>query len=435
MPNVYAQPYIAGVFGVLMDISVSTEKKSQPNIKRYGLIAVGLVSLFFIAQYLWQLGQSEFQIDRDSLVIDEVKRGRYTVSVRGTGLLVPDNIQYLSAEVEATVERLVLKAGNVVQKGDLIVELSNPQLLQRLEETKWELKALEEEFKASQVDQASSIQQQESRVLNAVLDEERAQLEFDAHEELIATGAVSKLEYERRRVALQQSKQRLAVIKKRLSKMKENLEAQKQARIARLNQTRKALERIQQQVDGLQVRASMDAIVLEVPLEPGQRIKMGANIAKLAEQDSLIAELQVPEIQIRDVSIGQKVMIDTRNSKIEGVVARVDPAVVRGNVQVDVHFQGDLPSDARPDLSVDGEIKITEISDALYVGRPLFAQSQSNISLYKLAPDESIAERVEVKVGYGSVNQIQIVSGLTAGDKIITSDPTRFETYDKFRVN
>jgi multidrug efflux pump subunit AcrA (membrane-fusion protein) len=322
-----------------------------------------------------------------------------------------------------------------VQKGDLIVELSNPQLLQRLEETKWELKALEEEFKASQVDQASLIQQQESQVLNAVLDEERAQLEFDAHEELIATGAVSKLEYERRRVELQQSKQRLADIQKRLAKMKENLEAQKQARIARLNQTRNALERIQQQVDGLQVRASMDAIVLEVPLEPGQRIKMGANIAKLAEQDSLIAELQVPEIQIRDVSIGQKVMIDTRNSKIEGVVARVDPAVVRGNVQVDVHFQGELPSDARPDLSVDGEIKITEIADALYVGRPLFAQSQSNISLYKLSSDESIAERVEVKVGYGSVNQIQIVSGLDAGDKIITSDPTRFETYDNFRVN
>lgn len=418
-----------------MDIAVSTEKKSKLNIKRYGIMAVALIPLFFIAQYLWQLGQSEFQIDRDSIVVDEVKRGRYTVSVRGTGLLVPDNIQYLSAEVEATVERLVLKAGNVVQKGDLIVELSNPQLLQRLEETKWELKALEEEFKASQVDQASSIQQQESRVLNAVLDEERAQLEFDAHEELIATGAVSKLEYERRRVELQQSKQRLAVIKKRLDKMKENLEAQKQARIARLNQTRKALERIQQQVDGLQVRASMDAIVLEVPLEPGQRIKMGASIAKLAEQDSLIAELQVPEIQIRDVSIGQKVMIDTRNSKIEGVVARVDPAVVRGNVQVDVHFQSELPSDARPDLSVDGEIKITEISDALYVGRPLFAQSQSSISLYKLASDGSIAERVEVKVGYGSVNQIQIVSGLTAGDKIITSDPTRFETYDKFRVN
>lgn len=418
-----------------MDIAVSTEKKSKPNLKRYGMIAGALVVLFFIAQYLWQLGQSDFQIDRESIVIDEVKRGRYTVSVRGTGVLVPDNIQYLSAEVEATVERLVLKAGNVVQKGDLIVELSNPQLLQRLEETKWELKALEEEFKASQVDQASLIQQQESQVLNAVLDEERAQLEFDAHEELIATGAVSKLEYERRRVELQQSKQRLADIQKRLAKMKENLEAQKQARIARLNQTRNALERIQQQVDGLQVRASMDAIVLEVPLEPGQRIKMGANIAKLAEQDSLIAELQVPEIQIRDVSIGQKVMIDTRNSKIEGVVARVDPAVVRGNVQVDVHFQGELPSDARPDLSVDGEIKITEIADALYVGRPLFAQSQSSISLYKLSPDESIAERVEVKVGYGSVNQIQIVSGLDAGDKIITSDPTRFETYDNFRVN
>ncbi len=173
---------------------------------------------------------------------------------------------------------------------------------------------------------------------------------------------------------------------------------------------------------------------MEMPLEAGQRIAVGTNIAKLAQQNSLIAELKVPEIQIRDVAVGQKVIIDTRNNKIEGSVSRVDPAVVNGSVQVDVAFAQALPDDARPDLSVDGEIKITEIADTLYVERPLFTQSKSSTSVYKVSKDGKLAERVEVEVGYGSVNQIQIIKGLLVGDRIVTSDPTRFQTYKKFRI-
>ena len=172
---------------------------------------------------------------------------------------------------------------------------------------------------------------------------------------------------------------------------------------------------------------------MEMPLEAGQRLSMGANIAKLAEQNSLIAELQIPEIQIRDVALGQTVMIDTRNSKFEGIVSRIDPAVVNGRVQVDVVFSEDLPSDARPDLSVDGEIKITELSNTLYVDRPLFAQSKADTAFYKV--NGNVAQRVPVKTGYGSVNQVQILEGLEPGDRIITSDSTRFSSYEKFRIN
>ncbi|TQV86016.1 efflux RND transporter periplasmic adaptor subunit [Aliikangiella coralliicola] len=416
-----------------MDIAVTKKKKT--NTKRYLVIVLIALPVLFAVRYLWFLGQADIAVDRNTMVFGEVKRDKFTVSVRGTGVLVPENIQWLSATVEAKVEKLIVKAGNVVKKGDLIVELSNPQLYQQLAEAKWEVEAMEAETKAARVAQESALQQQKASVLNAKLDYESGLLEYKAHSELIETGAVSKLAFERSRLAMDQFKERWISSQKELKKMEENLTAQNSARTARLNQTKKSLERTQQQVDDLQVRATMDSIVLEVPLEAGQRVTMGANIAKLAEQGLLIAELQVPEIQIRDVATGQRVIIDTRNSKFEGVVSRVDPAVINGNVQVDVAFSETLPDDARPDLSVDGEIKITEIADALYVDRPLFVQSKSNSAFYKLSEDGQFAERVEVKVGYGSVNQIQILEGLQVGDKIVTSDPTRFETYEKFRIN
>lgn len=414
-----------------MDIKI-TKKRNLPN-KKYLLLLL-IIPLFFIIQYLWDLGRSDFSIDRDALVISEVQRGKYTISVRGTGTLVPEHIQWLSAGAEATVAKLVLKAGNVVKAGDLIVELNNPQLIQQMEEAKWEFAALEAETKAARIAQESELQQQKANVLNAKLDHEHSVIEFNARLKLIKTGAVSELDRERARLVMDQSEQRWLSSKEQLAKMQANLVAQNDVRVARLNKARNIVDRIQQQVNDLQVKATFDSVILEVPLEVGQRVMMGANIAKLAQQGSLIAQLQVPEIQIRDVAVGQRVIVDTRNNKIDGLVSRVDPAVVNGHVQVDVSFSGDLPDDARPDLSVDGEIKITELENALYVNRPAFAQSRSKTAFYRVSKDEKYAERVEVALGYGSVNQIQIMEGLNLGDKIITSDTSRFRTYNTFRI-
>ena len=416
-----------------MDIAI--KKKKVSGAKRYFFLFLLVIPVLAIANYLWSLGQADFSIDRDTMVFGEVKRGSFTVSVRGSGVLVPDNIQWLSADAEATVVRLVVKAGNIVKTGDLIVELNNPQLLHELAEAEWELEAMEADLEASKVEEEQALLEQKSIVLNAKLNYESSLLTSNAQAELLETNAVSRLDYQRTLLETDQYKQRWLISQEQQKKMQENLLAQNKARVARLKKNKKSLERIQEQVDNLQVRATMNSIVLEVPVEPGQRIIAGANIAKLAQQDSLIAELQVPEIQIRDVAPGQRVIIDTRNNKIEGVVSRVDPAVINGNVQVDVVFSAGLPNDARPDLSVDGEIKITEIADTLYVDRPLFAQSRSNSTFYKLSEDGQFAERIEVTVGYGSVNQIQIIEGLQVGEKIITSDPTRFETYEKFRIN
>lgn len=416
-----------------MDIKI--EQKKPHLSKRLLLIVLAVLVSSFASYYLWYLAQADLTLDANTLVFDEVKRGKFTVSVRGSGLLVPDTIEWLSASVEGTVVKGAVKAGHRVKEGDLIVELNNPRLMQQLAEAQWELVALEAELAAADVVLASSLQQQKSNLLNAQLDYETSQLEFNARADLMKTGAVSRLDYNRTRLVMDQCQQRLQTHQQQLNKMAESLTAQRNAHKARLSQHRQRVAIIQQQVNDLRVVASMDSIVLELPLVSGQRVVMGDKLAKLAQQNSLIAELQIPELTIREVAPGQRVIIDTRNNKIEGQVARVDPAVINGNVQVDVVFNEKLPADARPDLSVEGEIKITEIADTLYVARPLFVQNESDTMLFKLTADGHFFERVAVRLGQGSANYIEIIEGLTAGDNIIVSDPTRFDSYNKVRIN
>ena len=425
--------YFSGA--VIVDISRAKAKKT--NIKKYVFWGFMFSLTALAVNYLLFIGEADFAVDSDTLVYDQVKRGEFSVSVRGTGLLTPDNIEWLSANVEARVERVVVKAGKLVKKGDLIVELSNPKLEQLLEETQWELEARLAEAKADVVEKKSALLDQKARMLDAKLNYESSQLKQEAHNELFqkSNGAISKIDYEQTLLSTIQLKQRWQIQQEIFTTMNENVQVQKEARMARLNKMRKELERAQQQVKHLKVYATIDSVVQAIAVEPGQRISMGGNIARLAQQDSLIAELQVPELQIRNVAIGQHVVIDTRNNKVAGIVTRVDPAVVNGNVQVDVQFIDKLPVDARPDLAVEGEITITEVDDTLFVSRPLFAQSQSYSSLYKLSDDGQFAERINVKLGQGSVNQIEVLEGLHLGERIIISDSSSWDTYQKIRIN
>jgi HlyD family secretion protein len=108
--------------------------------------------------------------------------------------------------------------------------------------------------------------------------------------------------------------------------------------------------------------------------------------------------------------------------------------VQNGTVTVDVAITGSLPKGARPDLSVDGTIEIENLRDVLYVGRPVNGQSGNIIGLFKLVSDGSEAVRVNVKLGKSSVNAIEILQGLQAGDKVILSDMSLWSPYDHVRL-
>jgi HlyD family secretion protein len=182
------------------------------------------------------------------------------------------------------------------------------------------------------------------------------------------------------------------------------------------------------------VRAGIIGVLQLVPVEVGQRVTPGGNLARVADPKRLKAEIKIAETQAKDVAIGQKAAIDTRNGVVKGHISRIDPSVLNGTVTVDVAIEDALPQGARPDLSVDGTIELENLKDVLYVGRPVRGQSDSTIGLFKLADDGSEAVRVNVKLGRSSVNAIEILQGLKAGDKVILSDMSAWDAVDRIRL-
>jgi len=172
----------------------------------------------------------------------------------------------------------------------------------------------------------------------------------------------------------------------------------------------------------------------QVTLEAGQKVAAGMLLAKVAQPWKLKAELKISETLAKDVQLGQKAEIDTRNGIIPGHVSRIDPAVVNGTRTVDVKLEGALPPGAVPDLSVDGTVELERLSDVLYVGRPVFGQPNAKITLFKLEPDGKEASRVPVQLGRTSVQTIEVVDGLKVGDEVVLSDMTQWDAHNRIRI-
>ena len=417
-------------------MDIVREKKVSFFTKYRLPIAIGLLSMAVFG-FSQAIVTSEYAADKAMLRIATVMRGELAVKVRGPGVLTPKDIRWIASDVNGRAERVLVKPGAVVKAGDLLVELSNPTLERQLEESRWELAAQEAEAKAETTTLASLLLDQQARVLNAELDYESNAMRLRAETELFDKGAqaVSKLDYEKTKLATKQSSKRWEIEQQRLVKMKENIDAQATARTARLNKMRKSYEIMEQQVNNLAITATIDSVVQDVAIEAGQQVAIGTSLAKLARQDDLIAELQIPELAIRDVALGQTVMIDTRNSQITGEVVRIAPSVDKGSVQVDVELIQPLPSDARPDLSIDGEIIIAQLSDVVHVKRPSFVQSNRKASVFKLSADGNTAERISVDFGLGSVQHIEIKNGLTVGEQIIVSQNEELERFNTISLN
>lgn len=418
-----------------MDIVRANKKKKLTTKNK--LIVSFIVILALVLFLLFNKSSASFLANKNSILVDTVQRGELHISVRGTGVLAPSDIRWIATNVSGRVEQVLKKAGAKVKKGDLLLELSNPQLQQELTEAQWELQALAAETRARKISLESDLLDQEIAVINEKLNFERSQLTLNAQKELLNQGivAVSKIDFEEVKIDVQQYKRRWQLEEKRLEKRRENLTAQIEANEARLISMRKSVQRIQQQVASLKVMATMDSIVQEMPLELGQQVSAGTNLAMLARSDLYIAELRIPEKQIKDVMIGQKVMLDTRSSKISGVIQRIDPAVVNSSVQVDVELLGALPKEVRPELTVDGVVEIATLANTLFVKRPMFASSFSHFSVYLLDPEGSNANKQSLTFGHMSSQYIEIEQGLEEGDSIIISDTSSWENHQQIRIN
>jgi HlyD family secretion protein len=413
------------------------QRPSNARAKKIRRIAYGTVALLLLGGVTFGLSKlrpAAPSVDRATIWPDEVKRGPMVREVRGLGTLVPEDIRWVPAQTTAHVDKWVLRPPAIVKPNSIIMELSDPTVQRDAVDAEYQLKGAQADYQNLKVQVNSDLMSQKATEASVRSDYEQSKLQHAVDDKLFKEGIGAQVTAELSKVKMEQLTIRAQLESERTKIATDSAGAKLAAQQAKVEQMKALYELKKSQLEALHVRAGIDGVLQLLPVDVGQQVTPGMNLARVANPKKLRAEIKIAETQAKDVVPGQKASIDTRNGIVGGHVSRVDPSVINGTVTVDVTIDDPLPPGARPDLSVDGTITLENLKDVLYVGRPVHGQSDSTIGLFKIIDDGSEAVRVNVKLGRSSVNTIEILEGLKVGDKVILSDMSAWDNFDRVRL-
>ena len=418
----------------MVDIARPASVAKKKKIRRMILATVVLVVIAGVSYGVAQLKPAAPGVDRAAVWVAKVERGPMLRLVRGSGTLVPEDIRWINTNTQGRVERILLRPGAQVSPTSVILELSNPQLQQAVQDARLAHQSALAAYENRKAELERQLLNQEAELATAETNYNNAKLNLEAQEELLKDGLVSELQVKQFRSQTADLRNRLAISLKQLENTKKGIKSQLAPQEADVTQRLAQYQlRLQEQED-LKVKAGMAGVLSQVPVEVGQQVGPGTNLARVADPTRLKAEVRIAETQTKDIRIGQVAEVDTRNGIIQGKVMRIDPTATGGTVGVDISLDGELPPGARPDLSVDGTITLEKLPDVIKVGRPAFGQENSEVMLFKL-DGKGEAHRVKVRLGRSSVNEIEVLEGLQPGDEVILSDMSAHDAYDRIRLN
>jgi HlyD family secretion protein len=404
-------------------------------IRRVVLGVVAAAALGATTYGLSRLKPAAPNVESATLWFGVAERGAMIRQVRGLGTLVPQEILFVPATSEGRVEKRLMLPGTKVSAGTVIVELSNQELMTALNDAEWAVKAAEAEMLDLRVRLNRDKLEQKAKTAQIQSEQVQAQLGYDRDMKLFKEGLTADLTVKLSKAKSEELAHRLEVERERLASSDDMIKAQVEGKRVNIEKLRAAYMLKKKQVADLRVRAGVDGVLQDLPVQVGQRVTMGTVLAKVSQPWRLKTELKIPETQMNEIRIGMPADIDTRNGIIKGEVSRIDPAAVNGTVTVDVRLIGELPTGARPDLSVDGTIEIEKLTDVLFVQRPVIGQANATVGLFRVNMDGKEAERIQVKFGRSSVNTIEVISGLKVGDKVVLSDMSQWDAHNRVRLN
>jgi HlyD family secretion protein len=382
-----------------------------------------------------QLKPAAPTVERATVLIDTVKRGPMVRDVHGLGTLVPEDILWIQAAFDSQVSKILSQSGDEVNPDSVLLVLSNPQMEADANDFEWQAKQAEANFADLKVRLQSQTFDEQSLVATMQGDLKQAQITKDIEEKLLESHLESQLNAKLAIAKWEQAVSRSEMEKQKLDIMKQSVDAQLEAQHVQIEKLRATWMLKKKQVDELTIRAGIKGRMQEMTLQVGQRVKPGDVLAKVAQPWKLMARLQITETQAKDILLGQKAVIDTRNGVVPGHVTRIDASIVNGTRTIDCKLDGPLPVGAVPDLSVDGTVELERLADVVYMQRPVFGQPNSSVSLFKLDADGKEATRVVVRLGRASVNTTEILDGLKPGDQVILSETPGQDQNARIRLN
>lgn len=404
-------------------------------IRRATLIAAVASVLVGGGVTLAHIDFSTQRVAREKLSIETVQHGTMEVKVSANGQLLPKNIEQIASQVTGRVATRHVRPGDRVKVGDLLLELTNPQLNASAEEAYSAWEGAVTELRAADSELQTHLLNQQVVLTQAQFSLAAARVQLEAQSRLSGQHIIPEIDFKRSQLNVAQLTQTCAIEASRLQKFRDNIQVQLAVKQARVTELARALDRARNQAANLRVTAGIDGIVQAIGVDVGQELQPGSPIGRVAQPEPLYAELKVPAREAIEVELGQTAVVDTRSGTVDGIVTRVDPAVTEGTVVVDVDLQGPLPPGARPQLPIEGIIYLSRLPDTLYVGKPAYVRSNSLLSVYKLDSTGRYAARVRIKAGRLSINYLQVLQGLRVGDRIITSDSGEWQDQERILIN
>jgi HlyD family secretion protein len=416
------------------DIARDPAILKRRRLRRIGYGVVGIILVIGVTIALARMEPAAPTVERGTVLEDTVKRGSIVRQVRGLGTLVPEDTRWIPATTDGRVEQILLRPGAEVGPDSIILELSNPQVEQDALAARLALQSAEATLENQRIQYESELLTQESQLAALQSDFKKATMQAEADEALAKEQLVSDLQRRQSRLTADTLAERMKIETTRLASARNSIDGRLSVQRATVDQARANMQLQADRLTSLRVTPGFKGVLQQVPVEVGAQVGPGTNLARVADPGRLKAELKIPETQARDVEVGQKAEIDTRNGIIGGLVSRKDPAAANGTVTVDVTLTDALPRGAVPDLSVDGTIQLELLDNVLYVGRPSLGQDQSTVGLFKVTSEAGDAERVQVRLGRSSVNAIEVISGLAEGDRVVLSDMSAWDAFDRVRL-
>jgi HlyD family secretion protein len=416
------------------DIARDPAILKRKRLRQAALAGLGVVAVIGVSLALARMQPAAPNVERATVLVDTVKRGSIIRQVRGLGTLVPEDTRWLPSQTEGRVERILLRPGAQVTAASVILELSNPQVEQEAVNARLALQSAEAALENLRVQLQNEYLTQQSQTAALDAEFQQARMQAEADEELAKEQLISEITRKQSNLRAETLKKRLALDQERLASAKQSIDARIRVQEATVSQARAVSSLQESRMAALKVTPGFSGVLQQVPVEVGQRVGPGANLARVADPARLKAELKIAETQAKDIEVGQSAEIDTRSGIISGLVSRKDPAAANGTVTVDVSLTGELPRGAVPDMSVDGTIQLERLENILYVGRPSLGQEQSTVGLFKITSEAGDASRVQVSLGKSSVNAIEVKSGLDAGDQVVLSDMSAWDAFERVRL-
>ena len=428
-----------------MDV-IRKDAKKKKVIRITVILTVLLLALGGIGFAVSRLKPAAYPVDFSALWPDTVKRGDMVREVRGIGTLVPEDTLLITAPVDARVDRILIKPGTPVRASSVVMTLTSPELDNALVTAQNAVKTAQADYNKLAATLQATLVDMKSKVVQAQADYDNAQAQADRDAKLLKDGLVSEIDARISATNAASKKKILAAEQEKVDMEAKKDDADLTSAKVKIDTSQADYDLKKSQVDKLTVRAQFDGMLESLPapltpVEEGQRVTAGTPLGKVAQQAKLKAELKIPETQVRDIAIGQPAIIDTRlsgngsNGLVNGTVSRIEQSIVNGTVTVDVSLKGQLPQGARPDLSVDGTVQLEQLKDVLFVGCPVYGQENATVQLFKVEPDGKFASKVKVTFGKRSVSYIEIKSGLNVGDRVILSDMSSYDAYDRIKLN